>query len=394
MIRTVTEAKLRAYRCWKQKILSGTKGATTPDLLKHFIALNADNIQAVYLVFYNRMHFFSRHMLEDCLYRSKTAGRLRAMRKSLYLIPKEYFAMLFSATHQQREHAIRQAQETWDIDDKEFTETSRVLLQLLAGGEKKRIHFKNKMPREQRRTIETKIGKNIVTSSTIDLIIDWLMERWQIIPGAETWNKTGRKYCLFDSIHAQEKFPMNQEKAEQELVLKYIDSYGPVHIEDIAWWCELTIKRATEIVGNHEDSLSTLKAAETDEHYYIVKEESKHVLSCNEVTSDICCFLSQNDPFFSGYRLNELTVRQEYEKDIFPEFGQVAPVVLIDGMAAGTWNYNETPYKIKLSIKLLKKINPKIEDKLCLEIDHLGDFLGGEDKTTEVNLEYSQPGIS
>ena len=62
--------------------------------------------------------------------------------------------------------------------------------------------------------------------------------------------------------------------------------------------------------------------------------------------------------------------------------------MLLSGEVVGTWSFKESKHKVKMDVKLFKKISLKSEDKLCMEIDRLGDFIGGEEKQTEVELIY------
>ena len=187
-------------------------------------------------------------MLEECLYRSHDAGRFRAMRKNLSLVARDHFELIFVGTYRQREFRIGQGMKTWRIEEDEFNTLARAMLKEVSGGEKRRVNLIKNIPRNEKRSVEANIHNSIAKSTNIDIVLDWLMERWQLIPGLETWSRSGRRYCLFDTFHRPGKYPLNFDKTEKELVRKYIASFGPVQLEDISWWCDLPDTRTDQIL--------------------------------------------------------------------------------------------------------------------------------------------------
>jgi len=387
-MREKTTNGLREYRCWKSMLLPERRGAGVADVVRNCIALNATAIQDAYLALYNRMDYFTRQMFEESLYHSGDMGRLRAMRKGLYLIPKEDFELIFSSTYRYKKHFIEQNQKLCNISESEYTTIARTILNELAGGEKKRAQLLRKMPSGITRTIEIGSGRNVITSLNVDIVLDWLLNRWQVVPGIETWGKTAPRFRLFDSLYPAASYSMDYDTAEQELVLRYITQYGPVHSDDICWWCELTASRVRRILSALSSSLTELSISGLDGAYYITNSLCRHFRSFNTSLHESILFLGRNDPLFMGYRLNEPNIPPKYADAIFSQFGQAEPVVLLNGAAAGTWTCRETQVKIEFSITLFRKLSAKLEDKMCMQIDCLGDFLGGEDKTTNVTINY------
>jgi len=385
---TASNETLKAYRCWRSKLIPGSKCSTVHEVLDNLIAINADNIQAAYIALFNRMHTFSRPMLEENLYHRRNIGRLRAMRKGMYLIDLDLFECIYSATYRQREYRVKHAQKTWDISEKEYSDITRVLLTELGSGEKKRAAMLKKLPRNLKRIVEAEIGKNKVSSSNTDLVIDWLLDRWQIISGLETWNRTGKRYCLFDDLHTPRQYTMDHDAEERRLVSYYIRNYGPVLLEDIAWWCDLTINHAGHIVSELGDSVQITEPCGSDKKYHIDAENLASFDAFREPVHESCCLLGENDPLLTGYNIKWPNVDDAYADEIFGKFGGSAPAVLVGGEVAGTWEYSETSTRTRLSVELFRQIGAKAEARLLLEIDRLGDFLGGENKLTEVNLTY------
>lgn len=379
---------LRIYRLWKSLLLSERKGVNVHDVVRHFIAINTSNIHDIYIALYNRLRYFTKHTFEEYLYNSGKAGRFRGMRREFYIVPREFFELFFSATFRQREFKIKENLKLWKIPEFEYTNIARQILKAMTHSEKTQSQLEKTIAPQDKRTIKINYGKRQITSTNFELVLDTLLDRWQVIPGTERWHTQKKRYCLFDRLHAHPRFSMDYDAAESELVLYYIKNYGPVQEEDIAWWCDLTINLVQRILASLTDDIRKIEIENSKNIYYILQKEISEFTSKNINPKKSCHLLGRNDPLLTGYRLTDVHINQKYYDTIFSRFGESNPAVMIDGKIIGNWNFNDSISSINLTVNLFQKINSGTEDKLCMEIERIGDFIGGEDKTSNVEIIY------
>lgn len=385
---SVSQEYLRIYRLWKSLLLPERKGVNVHDVARHFIAINASNIGDAYIALYNRLRYFTKHMFEEYLYNSGKAGRFRGMRREFYIVPREFFELFFSATFHQREFKIKENLKLWKIPEFEYTNIARQILKAMTHNEKTQSQLEKTIAPQDKRIIKINYGKRQITSTNFELVLNTLLDRWQIIPGTERCHTQKKRYCLFDRLHAHPRFSMDYDAAEIELVLYYIKNYGPVQEEDIAWWCDLTISLVQRILASLTDDIRKIEIENSKNIYYILQKEISEFTSKKINPKKSCHLLGRNDPLLTGYRLTDVHINQKYYDTIFSRFGESNPAVMIDGKIIGNWNFNDSISSINLTVNLFQKINSGTEDKLCMEIERIGDFIGGEDKTSNVEIIY------
>jgi hypothetical protein len=58
--------------------------------------------------------------------------------------------------------------------------------------------------------------------------------------------------------------------------------------------------------------------------------------------------------------------------------GQTVPVVLIDGLAAGTWRYERRGKRMEISVAMFEACDGVVRDLIEKEADDIGRFMGME----------------
>jgi len=296
--------------------------------------------------------------------------------------------VIFFATRSQREQVINQSKQNYQFREKDVIETSRVIINELELGDKSKNQLSKKMSKDSLKKIEAKLGQKVIKSNRFEQSMNILLERWQIIPGKEKWDTIGRKFCLYEELHRKESFSMEQDAAESSLILKYIAGYGPVLIEDIAWWCGIPVSHVESTLKNNTDLIVDIMVQDSAVPYYILKNELNYFQSTEKLYHNSLHLLGRNDPILVGFRNHDFIIPENLQDEIFNIFNESEPVVLINGEIAGKWSFEEKRNTINITIILFKKIKDKTEDKLCREIDKLSDFIGDESKETVVNITY------
>jgi hypothetical protein len=84
------------------------------------------------------------------------------------------------------------------------------------------------------------------------------------------------------------------------------------------------------------------------------------------------------DPYIMGYKDRERYLGEEDPDLIFDRTGNAAPLILVDGVIAGLWDYEEKGgWKIKLHF--FKKLPSRVISTIQAKAAALGKFIADED---------------
>jgi hypothetical protein len=88
------------------------------------------------------------------------------------------------------------------------------------------------------------------------------------------------------------------------------------------------------------------------------------------------------DVYTIGTRPRSAIVDREYEQRVFRQAGWISPVVLIDGMVAGVWNFTLDRGRLRADIEPFRALSPDQDADIRQEVDRLGEFFRADPTTT------------
>jgi hypothetical protein len=81
------------------------------------------------------------------------------------------------------------------------------------------------------------------------------------------------------------------------------------------------------------------------------------------------------DTYLLGYADREFAVPKPYQKHIF-HGGQVVPTLIVDGLAAGTWRYEQRGGLMRIAVTPFGKLNRDVRELIAEEAEDVGRFYG------------------
>jgi len=90
------------------------------------------------------MKRFTREMLDVELYEKKTLARIRGMRGTLFLVPRESVALVRRATP--ADFDVQEYLRNWGLPQREFQELARCITELLEEGSRTIHELKRELP--------------------------------------------------------------------------------------------------------------------------------------------------------------------------------------------------------------------------------------------------------
>lgn len=133
-----------------------------------------------------------------------------------------------------------------------------------------------------------------------------------------------------DYLPARRNVP-DPEECTVELVRKYIEHYGPVTREDIAYWSFLRKDELDPALDILKKDL-TREKLNSREEYFSFGEDSSRVVEPPRVV-----ILPEFDSLLMGYKDKSRFLSNDGVKKVFGNFAAVNRTVLLDGFVAATW---------------------------------------------------------
>jgi len=378
----------------KHHLLRPSRKGSVVAVADDLCGLHATSSITPYLSLYNRIGDFSPEDLNREL-QAKRLQRVRAMRGTLFLVSREMFPVVAIATRAP-EDKIDRALLRWHISNQEFQTVSKAILSTLNQNSKTIVEIKRDVPRKFSRTIARKTGWRVMKRTKVDEVLNLLVVQGRLQSQAEpsVWNDVkwdGYGLRFFSAIRKITYSPSQtgpydtlDTSAKTKLVELYIKRYGPVAIDDIAWWMDLSIKIVANIVEGISDRLVKIRIKGLGQEFLLHEQELDTLQNLDQEDSSVH-FLPFEDPYAKGFKLRQRLIDHDFEGIAYPTGGAL-PTVLVDGRIVGTWSIIITEHGLRLVIRRFIPLKRVAIERVREEGQRLGGFLTRE-MQTEVIIE-------
>jgi hypothetical protein len=163
----------------------------------------------------------------------------------------------------------------------------------------------------------------------------------------------------------------HSKEALTDLARRYISGYGPADAKDFAAWSGLKasdVKAAWQVRQEASDA----KEIEVDGRKLLVDQSAFGAKPKRETTVRL---VPAFDAYVLGYADRDWLVAPEHRNAVY-HGGQTVPVVLVDGMAAGVWRYDQQPKRIKMRVQGFAGFGKNELELIREEAKDIGRFLG------------------
>jgi len=162
------------------------------------------------------------------------------------------------------------------------------------------------------------------------------------------------------------------QESLRTLLQQFYTTYGPATPQDFAHWWGIKPSEARILVEMIGDELA---AVEFNGHRAMIrKNDLDQIQSIGETHS--FSLAPSCDTYVMFYHPREQFVPSAYRTKIFRKLEGNAPVLLIDGLAAGTWEKQKARNQAKIIVHPFKPIATGQKRVVIEEVSSLGEFLG------------------
>ena len=165
---------------------------------------------------------------------------------------------------------------------------------------------------------------------------------------------------------------VSQEKAEQELLVKYLKAHGPATINDFALWDGLYMKDAKDIWAKEAENMVEV---DVEGSKASILESDLSELERATLDRPVVRLLPYFDSFLLGHKSHLNVVDEKNRKKVYRNQGWVSPVLLIDGRAQGIWSHIQKKNDLEVKVSPFSKLSSQVMERAREEASDLGRFL-------------------
>src|SRR5713101_2304631 len=171
----------------------------------------------------------------------------------------------------------------------------------------------------------------------------------------------------------------SSEQALRTLLRQFYSTYGPATFEDFAHWWGVSAPEARPL---EQLIAAELEQVEFDHHpSKMLSRDIDEIESLEEAHS--VRLVPSWDTYVMFYHPREFFVPQEYRTRIFRQIQGNAAVLLIDGVAAGTWEKTKKKAGIEITVRPFKALSSAQKRAVEEEAGLLREFFG-----TKIQLSF------
>ncbi|MDG6901987.1 MAG: AlkZ family DNA glycosylase [Nitrososphaerota archaeon] len=164
-----------------------------------------------------------------------------------------------------------------------------------------------------------------------------------------------------------------QERAEEELLIRYLKAFGPATMADFALWMGLYMRDVKEMWAGAAGKVAEV---EIEGWKAAVLESDLTELEKAKIESPTVKLLPNFDGFLLGHKSHRNIVDARNHKKVYRDQGWVSPVVLVDGRAVGVWSYKRVKEQLEVNVAPFARLHGAVAAKVREEAAGLGEFLG------------------
>jgi hypothetical protein len=353
-----TQADAHVLR--RQHLTSDSKGDDVVQIVKDISGLYAASATTPYLSLLARTCDFRRERLDEELYVRRTLGRLRCMRKAIYILPIDLLVAAHWATRSLNVEASRRYLEYRGVPRPIFEQMSRQIMDLLKGRELTAMDIRHALR----------------TSFDVPAVLNFMCDQGLIIRGRCDRGRPDPNYCytLFSDYFPKVRLePMGEREAAMHIVRQYLRSFGPATEADIAWWTGLG-EVSTQIALQHmRGEVIRVQVADRAGKWLMLRTEAEACQNEPPLSLPIVNLLPNHDSYLLGYQDRNRYVEARHADRVFDQTGNVTSTILLNGRVIGVWDLVAATHQMKLF--LFQSVDDEAQSAIESAAQQIGDFM-------------------
>jgi hypothetical protein len=364
----ITGFTLERHHLWKP-----AKAGDLVEVVSRICGLNAQSARSPYISLWNRLQGFSREQLDKALYNDRRLIKTWLMRGTVHMVPSDEFIAYQVAL---RSHLTTY----WEgfitrFGDSSLKRLSARLFDSLLSEISRGPRTKKELLPEVEHLLKpySERQRKIILSCALRQ-----MSYLGFICHAEptgTWYhfRDNRFTIVLDWLPGGILAKISEEEARSRLLLNYLRGYGPATAQDFAYWSGLRMSQVRQVFGSVEGLIHSVEIDGCRGTYWLRNDDGDAFERSRSRRKIPVRFLPEFDPLIMGHKDKLRIMDEPYKAKVFLRLADVAPVIMFNGRAAGTWNYRFTDNS--LTIRMFGRGPADAKTPITHKAKDLTDFL-------------------
>lgn len=309
----------------KQHLTEETRSNDVVQTVRDVGGLHATSSTTPYLSLFSRIRDFTRDKLDRELYVKRSLGKIRCVRKTVYVLPQDIIPAAFAATRSMVEPVSEKYSKYLGVSRDMYEGTSERILSVLEG-----------------RGMTTKEIKNALgTRFNISPIVNLMCDKGLLIRGEPKagWKSNIHTYHLFHEHFAGlDLTSFDEEETRRLMVEHYLASFGPATENDVAWWTGFPKGQTRRILKELEDRVVSIEISGLRGKFILLSSDRAPLATTRPPEKSAVSILPSLDAYLMGYKDRERYLDNEYYNFVFDRSGNATSTILVDGRVTGVWD--------------------------------------------------------
>ncbi len=368
----INKDKVNLFVLNKHHLTDETKTDNIIKIVGDIGGLHATGSTTPYLSLFTRTNNFTKDVLEKEIHIIRRLGKIRCMRKTLYILTKEMIPIAYAATKKFVELNSERYAQYLGISKEEYEKYSKLILKVL----------------NDQGMIASEIRKAIKTKLNVSPIINLMCDQGLLIRGISRkgWKSNLHTYFSFKRYFPDiNLYELKEKEAVKLLVKQYLSSFGPVTENDISWWTGLRKTEVREALKSIGDKTIIIKISDLEGNFILLRKDKNQLKNIDLTREEVVNFLPVQDPYIMGYKERERYIDPGDYDNVFDRSGNATPTILLEGRVIGVWDFTEKAESI-VKIYLFKKVGKALLKRIYSEASRIGEFMANKEvKIKECN---------
>jgi len=186
---------------------------------------------------------------------------------------------------------------------------------------------------------------------------------------------------------------IDEQEATTKLIQRHIERFGPVSVDDIAWWLRQTKTTVKESISSLGEEIAIINHGNKEK--YMLKSDFESASAVERPKDDLVWFLPYEDHFLKAYKDRTNFIEESIKPMLFPAdrkhfwpsnpdalqtmpsigirtTGEVRPTIWLNGKVVGRWEIDDKDKQKKIVTSIYTKLakNNQISiDKVRAELE-------------------------
>jgi hypothetical protein len=388
-VRLIDDAERRARLAGRHALASQHRVADALAATRAMTVLHATEPATPYLSLFARMDSFTRADMDDALFESKSMVKQLAMRRTLFVFPRDLLPAAVSApsgrvADQEYGRLVKDLERSQvTADGVSWLTTAReAVLARLVGAELSAKELREGLVElaGQVSWYEHKPYGQVL--HVAPRVLTWLSATGDVVRGrnAGHWRISRPLWTRMDDWLGARVDRCEVREGYAELVGRYLRTFGPVTERDLVWWFGAT-------KGAMRQALSDLNAVQVR----LEREQTGWVLPDDmdpePPVEPWAALLPALDPTTMGWKARDFYVDPDFAPAVFDWAGNCGTTAWWDGQIVGAYVQDDAG---RIELIVPRDPGPAGRAALQAEAERLADWLDGE----KVSALYKSPLVS